>query len=140
MGTFDREGQLAGLERHVDVGIRLTPSSSQAPLVARALARILDDYPMVPVRIAGLGGYDGRVHLTVAITLGTLEQVKTAAEPACAAVRLVQSIVDRLTAYDPCFVELPDARTTDAARAASIPARRPPAPPTRTVGALALIG
>ena len=129
-----------GLQRHVDIGLRLAPQRQYAPDASKALAAILDAAPEVSVRLAGVGSEGSRIHLTIAVTLGTLEDVKVASPSARTAVLVMQQIVDRLAAYDPCLVELPDPASPEA-RLAAQTQWRTPAPRKRAGdGLLALIG
>jgi hypothetical protein len=109
--------RLDGLRREIDIGLRLAPSQPSAVAAFRALAAYLDADPRVAVRLAGLSMEGPRVLLTVAITLGTVEEVKVAAPRTRAALSLLQRIVDDLAAYDPCLATLP-ARDSAEARAA----------------------
>lgn len=139
--TTDVDAALHGLQRHVDIGVRLAPTEATAAVAAKSLAAILDEVPTVPVRLAGIGTEGSRVHLTLAVTLGTLDDVKAATEQARAAVVLLQRIVEDLAAYDPCLVELPDPESPEARLAAGTQLR--PAVPVRRragEGLLALIG
>lgn len=109
----------AGLRREFEVGLRLSPTPTSALAAAKALAAILDAAP-VATRLAGVGTGGGRVHLTVAVTLGTIDEVKTAAKPARHALALMQRVVDDLAAYDPALVLLPDEASPEARLAAAV--------------------
>ncbi len=100
--------EFAGMRRELEVGLLLAPTQASAVSAAKALAAFLDAEPTVPVRLAGLATDAGRVRLTVAVTLGSVDDIKVAAEPSRDALRLLQRIVDALAAYDPAFVRLPD--------------------------------
>lgn len=104
----------AGLTRHLDVGLRLTAPSGAAAALAKSLASLLDEVPTVPVRLAGAGTDHGRVVLTVAITLGSIEDVKASSPAAEAALGLMRQIVTSLAGYDPAFAVLPDAESAEA--------------------------
>lgn len=112
MDARDREH--AGLQRHVDIGLRIAPSAQAAALARKSLAMLLSEYPEVPVRVVGLGRDATRVEITIAITLGTLEAVKTSARESQDAIALIQAIVDRLASFDPSLVEIPDPMSADA--------------------------
>ena len=107
-------------------------------MAGKSLALLLDEWPSVPVRIAGLGSDGTRVHITIAVTLGTLEDVKTSAASSRDAVALIQAIVDRLACYDPSLVELPDPKSVEAVQDESHAA--PTRPRDGREGLLALIG
>lgn len=136
MDGTDREH--AGLQRHVDIGLRIAPTTQLAAMAGKSLALLLDEWPSVPVRIAGLGSDGTRVHITIAVTLGTLEDVKTSAASSRDAVALIQAIVDRLACYDPSLVELPDPKSVEAVQDESHAA--PTRPRDGREGLLALIG
>lgn len=134
------QAELLGLQRHVDIGLRLAPQRQYAPDASKALAAILDAHPEVSVRLAGVGIDGSRVHLTVAVTLGTLDDVKAASPSARTAVIVLQEIVERLAAYEPCLVELPDPSSPEA-RLATQSEWRGSVPRKRVgEGLLALIG
>ena len=109
-----------GLRRELEVAIRLAPTRASAPAAAKALAAFLDAEPDVPVRLAGLAADDAHVLLTVAVVLGSVDDIKTAGAPARAAVLLVQRIVDALAAYDPAFATLPEPSSAEARLAAHV--------------------
>lgn len=138
--TQTRHPDSLGVQRHVDVGLRLAPERHHLADASKALGALLDAEPGVPVRLAGLGIEGGRMHLTVAVTLGTLEDVKAATPAARAAVRLLHRIVESLAAYEPCLVELPDPASPEAALAAQTPWRTATVRSGRGEGLLALIG
>ena len=130
---------LHGLQRRVEIGLRLAPTEGTAAVAAKSLAALLDLEPTVPVRMAGFSAEGSRVHLVIAVTLGTLDEVKAAAPVARAAVGLLHRIVEDLAAYEPCLVELPDPQSPEARLAASTqlrPAVRRP----EAEGLLARIG
>lgn len=112
--------EFAGMRRELEVGLLLAPTHVAAVPAAKALAAFLDSEPTVPVRLAGLATDGGRVRLTVAVTLGSVEDIKAASDPARCALRLLQRIVDDLSAYDPAFVRLPDPASVEAELAAHI--------------------
>ena len=104
----------AGLTRHFDVGLRLAAPSGAAAVLAKSLASLMDEFPTVAVRLAGAGADHGRVILTLAITLGSIEDVKASSPAAVAALGLMRSIVTSLAAYDPALAVLPDAESAEA--------------------------
>ena len=123
MATPLAADDFSGLRRELEVGIRLAPTRATAPAAAKALAAFLDAEPTVPVRLAGLAADDSRVLLTLAITLGTVDDIKTAGAASRAAVLLVQRIVDALAAYDPAFTALPEPSSAQARLAAHVTGR-----------------
>ena len=114
-----RIDEYAGLHRTVEVGLRLAPSLASAAAVAKALASYIDRDDTVPVRLAGLSREGSRMHITLAIVLGSIDDVKVAAPNSRAAVLLLETLVDQLSAYDPALVALPDALSPEAQRAAA---------------------
>ena len=138
--TLARSPESLGVQRHVDLGLRLAPDRAHLADASKALAALLDEEPAVPVRLAGLGRDGARIHLTVAVSLGTLDDVKAATPVARASVRLLHRIVDALAVYEPCLVELPDPASPEAQLAARTPWRTAVATPGRGEGLLALIG
>ncbi len=128
--TNQRIDEYAGLHRSVEIGLRLAPTISSAAAVAKAAASYLDRDPDVPVRIAGLSTEGSRVHITLAIGLGSIDEVKVAAPRSRSAVILIQTLVTELSAYDPALVAIPDAASSEARAAASVmrTMSRPPTP------------
>lgn len=104
----------AGLTRHVDIGLRLAAAPESATVLAKSLASLLDAFEGVPVRLAGLGLDHGRAVLTIAVTLGRIEEVKAAGPSAVHAMELIKAIVTRLDGYDPAFAVLPDPQSVEA--------------------------
>ncbi len=128
-----------GLTRHVDIGLRLAASEGAAVVLAKSLASLLAETDGVPVRLAGVGAVHDRLVLTLAIGLGTVEQVKSGDAVSLAAVALVQRIVETLAGYDPAFATLPDPASAEAERAARV-LSAPAAGAFAESGLLALIG
>ncbi|MDO8732067.1 MAG: hypothetical protein Q7L55_05775 [Actinomycetota bacterium] len=100
--------EFSGIEREVEIGLRLAPTHQAARLAARGLAVILEHFPSVPTRLIGVDAEDTRLHLTLAVSLGSLVDVKLASPRSCLAVLLVRRVIEDLAAYDPCLVEIPD--------------------------------
>jgi hypothetical protein len=115
-----RIDQYAGLHRSVEIGLRLAPTLASAAAVAKAAASYIDRDEAVPVRLAGLSQEGSRMHITLAIGLGSIDDVKVAAPNSRAAVLLLETLVTELSAYDPALVALPDAASPEAHRAAAI--------------------
>jgi hypothetical protein len=118
-GTRVGVDTFAGLRRELEVGLRIAPTLSTAASAAKALAAFLDTEPAVPVRLAGLGSDDTRVLFTLAIGMGTIDEIKVAGPSSRAAVLLIQRIIDALSSYDPAFVALPDPTSAEARLAAA---------------------
>ena len=84
------------------------------------MASYLDDDPTVAVRLAGVSSDTSRVTFTLAICLGTIDEIKTADATSRSALKLIQRIADALSAYDPSFVTLPHAASPEARLAAHL--------------------
>jgi hypothetical protein len=113
----------AGMRRELEIGVLLAPTRAAVAPAAKALAALLDDGSNVPVRLAGLAVDDSRVRITIAVSLGVIDEIKTAGPASREAVLLVQRIIDDLAGYDPAFVTLPDPSSAEA-RLAAVAARR----------------
>lgn len=120
--SIERIDEYAGLHRHLDLGVRLAPTRATAVAAAKALAAFLDEQPSVPVRLAGLSADSSRVLITLAVTLGEIDDIKVAGPGSRAAIQLIQRIVDDLAAYDPAFVTLPEPTSAAARLAAHVSA------------------
>ena len=70
----------AGLRKTFEVGIALAPCGQAATVAAKALAAFLDEHPSTPVRLAGLAVHGSRVTITVAVSLGTVDDLKSGAQ------------------------------------------------------------
>jgi hypothetical protein len=116
--STERIEDYAGLRRELEIGLRLAPTRAAAASAAKAVAALLDDEPVVPVRLAGLTEEGTRIHITLAVNLGTVDAIKTAEPEARAAVALLARIVADLAAYDPALVTLPHPTSFEAAAAA----------------------
>jgi hypothetical protein len=106
-----------GLDRHVDVALRLTTPPDNAAAAARAMGAILAEFPAVPARLAGVGHRHGDVELTFVVTLGSVEQVAQSSPDARDALAVLHRITTSLSAYEPCFTTIPE-RDSIEARAA----------------------
>lgn len=104
----------AGLERVVEVGLRVAPTIACAAAAAGVISQVLDSAHEAPVRIVGLGAEGNRVIVTLAITVGTTDEISAGAPAARLAVGMVARLVDCLGAYDPAFTALPDPESFDA--------------------------
>ncbi|MEY4136012.1 MAG: hypothetical protein RL205_140 [Actinomycetota bacterium] len=104
----------AGLQRVVEVGLRLAPTAACIPAAAAAISEIIESSPEAPVRIVGVGAEDNRVIVTLAITVGTTTEITGGAPAARLAVGLVARLVEGLASFDPAFTALPDPDSVDA--------------------------
>jgi hypothetical protein len=121
--TMQRIDEYAGLRRELEIGLRIAPTVASAIPAAKAVASFLDESPAVTVRLAGLTCEDSRVLITVAICLGSIDEIKSADPVARSAVQLIGRIVRSLSAYDPAFVTLPQSSSIEAVIAAHVMAR-----------------
>ena len=108
----------AGLRRELEIGLVIAPTRAGAVAAAKAVAAYLDDDPRVTVRLAGLGADDSRILITLAVTLGTIDEIKVADARSRTAVLFLQRLVDDLACYDPALVTLPDPTSFEARAAA----------------------
>lgn len=116
------DDDFVGIERSFELGLCLSPTTGSAVAAAKSLSAFIDAYTHVGVRLAGVGVDGSRVHLTLAVGLGTLEQVKTADPRARDAVVFLQGLVDEFAAYDPAFTLIPDPESAEALVAGSLQA------------------
>lgn len=104
----------AGLQRVVEVGLRVAPTVACAPAAAAAMCELLESPLDAPVRIVGVGTEGNRIVVTLAITVGTTTDITAGAPAARLAVGMVARLVESLAAYDPAFTALPDPDSVDA--------------------------
>ena len=104
----------AGLQRVVEVGLRVAPTVACAPAAALAIGDVLDSAHEAPVRIVGVGTEGNRIVVTLAITVGTTTDITAGAPAARGAVGMVARLIECLSAYDPAFTALPDPDSVDA--------------------------
>ncbi len=95
------------MRRSLDIGLRLAPTPASAVAAAKGLAAMLDRYPDTPVRLAGLGSDGTRVHITIALSMGSVEDVRHGGPEARAALEVLHAVIDHCAPYDPAFVALP---------------------------------
>jgi hypothetical protein len=111
-----------GLRRELEIGLRIAPSRATAGAVAGIIANYLDADTHVAVRLAGLANDSSRVLITLAVCLGTVDEIKTSDATSKSALALIQRIVDHLSACDPAFVSLPDKSSAESRLAAHVTA------------------
>jgi hypothetical protein len=136
---IQRIDEYAGLRRELEIGLTLAPTRASAVAAAKSIAAYLDEDPRVTVRLAGLGASDSRILITLAVTLGTVDEIKVADPRSRTAVIFLQRIVDELAAYDPSFATLP-APSSFEARAAVLAMASGPDSVASTVERLVAIG
>ena len=112
--TAQRRLADAGLRRTFEVGVCLNPHGQAAAVAAKALAAFLDQHLSTPVRLAGLGVHGSRVTITLAVSLGTVDDLKVRAQNSREALAAIQDLIDHLSAYDPAITTLPDPSTAEA--------------------------
>ena len=105
--TGHHVSEYAGLCRELEVGLRIAPTRTAAPAVARRVAALLETTPEITVRLAELECSGTLVHITLAVCLGTIEQIKAAEPRSRAAVEFLCAACDAFAAHDPAFVTLP---------------------------------
>jgi len=103
-----------GLDRHVDVALRLTTSPDNAAAAARAMGAILAEFPAVSARLAGLGHRHDDVELTLVVTLGSVDQVAQSSPDARDALAVLHRITTSMSAYEPSFTTIPEPDSPEA--------------------------
>ena len=96
-----------GLSELLEVAVRIAPMQAHAAAIAKSLATLIADHPAVPVRLAAISRTDSRVLLTLAVGLGSPDEIRTADTCACDAVALLYGITNGLASADPALVEMP---------------------------------
>ena len=102
------------LQRSLEVGLRLAPSLSGALPAAKALAAHLDTLDGVAVRLAALGREGSRIHLTLGVTLGTIDDIKVSGDGSRRAVRALHALIEAMPSCEPALVALPDPASPEA--------------------------
>lgn len=113
----------ATLTRSVEVAVRLAPTPAAAARAARQLASVIADHPGVAIRLAGVESVGPRFHLTIAISLGEIDDVRTADTPSRAAVAALDDVIAHLGAFDPALVAMPRPESDEAYAARALVAR-----------------
>ena len=104
----------AGLQRVVEVGLRVAPTLACVPMAAATISEVIASSNEAPVRIVGVGNEGNRIVVTLAVTVGTTSDVTSGAPVARLAVGMVARLIEELSAYDPAFTALPDPDSVDA--------------------------
>lgn len=102
------------IQRSLEVGLRFAPSLSGALPAAKALAAHLDSLEGVSARLAAVGREGSRIHLTLAVTLGTIDDIKVGGDHSRRAVRALHSLIEALPSCEPALVALPDPASPEA--------------------------
>jgi hypothetical protein len=135
--TSQHIDEYAGLCRELEIGVRIAPTRASAPAVAHRLAEVLRDRPDVSMRLCSVEAAGTRVHFTVAVCLGTIDQIKTAEARSCAGVRFVDDVVRAFASHDAALVSLP---VSAVRREPPAEAERVPMTPIRRERVLAAVG
>jgi hypothetical protein len=117
-------GTYSGLRRELEVGLCIAPTHGTAIASAKAVAAFLDEDHHCAVRLAGLSSDDSRVLITLAVTLGTIDEIKAADATSRAAMDLVQRLVDSMAACDPYLVSIPHPASPEARLASRLVAKQ----------------
>lgn len=108
---------LLGLEQQLEIGLSLQIPRTDFLLATRGLASIMDETPDIPFRIAGISADNTHVELIIAVTQGSLNEIKVAGPTAIKAVRVLHRLVNNLSNFTPTLVQLPAADSISAATA-----------------------
>jgi hypothetical protein len=106
--TIQHIDEYAGLCRELEIGVRIAPTLTSAPAVAHRLAEVLLSRSDVSVRLCSVESVGTRIHLVIAVCLGTIDQIKTADPRACAGLGFVDDVVRAFAGQDAALVSLPD--------------------------------
>lgn len=114
MTDLTPDGLRLGLERHVDIAVRLRSTRGAAAATSRSIGVILDQFPMVSSRLAGVSVSDGYLDLTIVVSLGSVEDVARSADHPREALTLLNRLVTDLADHQPSFTAIPDPASTEA--------------------------
>ena len=104
----------AGLQRVVEVGLRVAPTAACVSAAAASISQAIALSHDAPIRIVGIGSEGNRVVVTLAVTVGTTSDISSGAPAARLAVGMVARLIEDLAAFDPAFTSLPDPDCVDA--------------------------
>ena len=104
----------AGLQRVVEIGLRVAPTAACASSAASVIVQELESSLEAPVRIVSVGAEGNRIVVTLAITMGSTTEITTGAPEARRAVGMVARLIETLSAYDPSFTTLPNPDSVEA--------------------------
>ena len=96
-----------GIIRRFEVGLRVSVSSDRLPALTRPLEDCLHAFPQASARLVGFGMHRSHLDLTLAVSLGTTEDVVTRSPAAQAGVELLAHLVTELADFLPALRELP---------------------------------
>lgn len=97
----------------IEIGLRLAPMMSAAPHAARDVLEAIDN-PWPQMRVVGLGSQGSRVVITLAVAIGTPEQVRSGDDTSREAVVYLHDMVERLGYADPALVAFPEGNSVEA--------------------------
>jgi GTP cyclohydrolase FolE2 len=103
-----------GLQRVVEIGLRVAPTAACASSAASVIVQELESSLEAPVRIVSVGAEGNRIVVTLAITMGSTADVTTGAPAARRAVNMVARLIESLSDYDPSFTTLPNPDSVEA--------------------------
>lgn len=103
------------MNSNIEVGITLTATTDNLPTAAHSLANLISEEMPVPVRLAGVDFDEGRILLTMAVSVGTPQDVKTNSTTSQVAYVLIDKVLNGLTRYSAHLSAVPQ----DGAGAAS---------------------
>ena len=104
----------AGLERIVEIGLRVAPTAACASSAASVIVQELESCLEAPVRFVSVGAEGNRIVVTFAVTMGSTTDITTGAPAARRAVGMVARLIESLSAYDPSFTTLPNPDSVEA--------------------------
>ena len=92
----------------IEVGITLATSQEDLPVAAHSLANLISEEMPVPVRLAGIDFEDGQVLLTMAISVGTLEDIKANSTTSKVAFVLIDKVLNGLSRHQAHLSAVPE--------------------------------
>ena len=106
-----------GIRKVVDIGVRISVPDDRCEGINTKVGHLVRQAAGVPVRIAGIERNGSETTWTLAVGLGTVEDVKTASGSSIDGLALVHQLVHQLAAYDAALGLLPDEDSVAARRA-----------------------
>lgn len=106
-----------GLERSIELGIRIRLPREGAARIAALIAERIRSSHSVGVRLAGIDTRGGSSEWILAISMGSITDIRTASPVSVVALAFAHSLVHEMKQYDAALVQLPDPESRSAARA-----------------------
>lgn len=106
-----------GLERSIELGIRIRLPRDCAGRISALIAERIRSSHEVGVRLAGIDTHGDSSEWILAISMGSITDIRTASPVSVAALAFVHSLVHEMKQYDAALVQLPDPESHSAARA-----------------------